>query len=196
MKNLKAKALNRKAANKKSRPDDILKAMDLKPGMVIVDIGAGGGYFTLRFAEIVGDEGRVYAVDTNSTSLKFIEGNAFKKGLNNVHVVLANDTLNLPLKKVDVIFMRNVTHHIPDRIQYFKNLRKFLKIDGRIAIIEYKKSKFLSFRGIFGHYVSKKALMHEMLESGYTYEKEYDFLPEQYFVVYSNVSVINARGYD
>jgi len=186
MKNLKAKVLNRKAANKKSRPDDILKVMDLKPGMVIVDIGAGGGYFTFKFAEIVGDGGRVYAVDTNSTSLKFIEDNAFKKGLNNVHVVLANDTLNLPLKKVDVIFMRNVTHHIPDRIQYFKNLRKFLKIDGRIVIIEYKKGKIFSFRGMFGHHVSKKVLMREMLESGYTYEKEYDFLPEQYFVVYSN----------
>ncbi|MBC8525549.1 MAG: class I SAM-dependent methyltransferase [Candidatus Cloacimonetes bacterium] len=186
MKNLQAKMFNRKASKPKSKSDQIIEAIALKPGLNIADIGAGGGYFSLRFAEIVGEEGKVYATDTNPEFLEFIKNAAKEKGLDNIIPTLSiEDRLNLPEKSLDFIFIRNVTHHIPNRIKYFRNLKDFLKLDGKIIIIEYKKGKFFTFRGIFGHDVPKEIITREMEKAGYLLEKEFDFLPEQHFTIYS-----------
>jgi len=186
MRNLKAEIFNKKASDSRNKPNQIIETIGLKSGQVIADIGAGGGYFTLRFAEIVGEEGKVYAVDTDEKLLEFVNNNAKQKGLNNIITVLAKDKLELPKEGLDFVFMRNVTHHISDRVSYFKELRKFLKPYGRVVIIEYKKGKPFTFRGIFGHYISKETIVQEMEEAGYVLEKEFDFLPEQHFTIYLN----------
>ncbi|MCD6468684.1 MAG: class I SAM-dependent methyltransferase [Thermoplasmata archaeon] len=111
MKNLKAKMFNKKASNP-NKPDQIIKNIGLKPRQTIADIGAGGGYFTLKFAEAVGRKGRVYAVDTNPGFLEFIKSSAKEKGLDNITTVLTKEErLDLPKESLDFIFMRNVTHH-------------------------------------------------------------------------------------
>ncbi|MCD6511163.1 MAG: methyltransferase domain-containing protein [Thaumarchaeota archaeon] len=182
--NFQARMFNKKASDPKNKPDQIIEAIAPKPGQSVADIGSGGGYFSLRFAEMVG-EGRVYAVDTNPEFLEYVKNIAREKGLDNVIPILASgDELDLPEKGLDLIFMRNVTHHIPNRVEYFKNLKRFLKPDGRIAIIEYKKGKIFTFRGLFGHHVPKETIIREMEESGYSLEKEFDFLPEQHFTIY------------
>lgn len=185
MRNLKAEMFNKKAANPKNKPDQIIEAIGLKSGQTIADIGAGGGYFSLRFAEIIGKGGKVYAVDTNPEFLQFIKDRAKEKELNNIITLLIDDKLTLPEKSLDFVFMRNVTHHLPNRIEYFKNLKQFLKPNGRIVIIEYKKGKIFSFHGLFGHYISKEIIIQEMKDAGYLLEKEFDFLPEQHFTIYS-----------
>lgn len=185
MKNFKAEMFNKKAADPKNKPDKIIEVIGLKQGQSIADIGAGGGYFSLRFAEIVGDKGKVYAIDTNPEFLQFIKSNAKEKSLNNVVTILTKDKLDLPENNLDFIFMRNVTHHIPNRIEYFKNLKRFLKSNGKIVIIEYKKGKIFTFRGLFGHDVPKETIIQEMKEAGYLLEEEFDFLPEQHFTIFS-----------
>ena len=183
----KAKMFNKKASDSKSKPDQIVSAIGLKPGQTIADIGTGGGYFSLRFAGIVGEKGKVYAIDTNPKFLEFVKNTAEEKGLNNITTVLAKGgKLNLPEQSLDFIFMRNVTHHIPNRIEYFKNLKGFLKFDGRIVITEYKKGKLFTFRGMFGHYVPKEIIIQEMKDAGCSLEKEFDFLPEQHFTIFSS----------
>lgn len=194
MKNLKAKMFNKKASNPKNKPDQIIKNIELKPGQTIADIGAGGGYFTLKFAETVGEKGRVYAVDTNPSFIEFIKNNAKEKRLNNILTLLIKkEELNLPEKSLDFIFMRNVTHHIPNRTKYFKNLKKFLKPNGKIIIIEYKKSKPFTFRRIFGHHIPKETIKQEMKEAGYMLIKEFDFLPEQHFTIYSKQANVTHK---
>ena len=64
--NFQAKMFNRKASDPKNKPDQILKALALQPRQNVADIGAGDGYFSLSFAEALGREGHVFAVDTNS----------------------------------------------------------------------------------------------------------------------------------
>ena len=184
MASFQAKMFNKKASAPKNKPDQIIKAIGLRPGQSIADIGAGGGYFSLRFAEIVGEKGKVYSVDTNPEFLQFIESKAEEKGLNNIFTILTIDKLDLPENSLDFVFMRNVTHHIPNRVEYFKNLKRFLKPYGKVIIIEYKKGKFFTFRGLFGHHLPKNTIIQEMKKAGYKLEKEFDFLPEQHFTIY------------
>ena len=141
----------------------------------------------MKFAELVGPKGNVYAVDTNPEFLFFVKNNARENKLGNVATVLSKgESLNLPEKSIDLIYFRNVIHHIQDRENYFKNLKKFLKPSGKIAIIEYKKPGFFSSRKIFGHYLPKETIVLELEKAGYLLEKEFNFLPEQHFTVYSD----------
>jgi arsenite methyltransferase len=185
--NSKAEMFNSKASKSKSKPDEVLKALVLQQGQTVADIGSGGGYFALRFAEIVGAEGHVFAVDTDQNFLNFIQNSAKERGLVNVETVLSTkDSAALPEKSLDLIFMRNVSHHLPDRPEYFKKLRVALKPQGRIAIIEYRRDKGFSFHRMFGHYVPKETIIKEMKEAGYQLEKDLDFLPEQSFTIFSS----------
>ena len=128
--NGKARMLNKKASDPKNKPHWVLDRLALQSGIIVADIGAGGGYFSLRFAEAVGKDGVVFAVDTNSGFLKFIKERAKEKGLDNVKTVLTSeDDLSLP-ENVDLIFMRNVCHHIPNRINYFIELKKSFEREG------------------------------------------------------------------
>jgi len=186
MKNSQAEMFNKKASNPKNKPDQIIETIALKPGQSVADIGSGGGYFSLRFAKIVGQKGKVYAIDTNPDFLEFIKKSAKDEGLNNIiPKLVSEDRLDLPKKSLDFIFMRNVTHHLPNRTKYFRELKELLKPDGKIVVIEYKKGKFFTFRGIFGHSVPKEIIAREMKEAGYLLENEFDFLPEQHFTIYS-----------
>jgi len=186
MTNFQAKMFNKKASDPRNKPDQIIEAIALKPCQSIADIGSGGGYFSMRFAKIVGKEGRVYAVDTKPGFLEYVKNSAKEKGLDNViPTLVSGDKLDLPEKSLDLIFMRNVTHHIPNRVEYFKSLKQFLKPNGRIVIIEYKKGKIFTFRGLFGHYISKEVIIQEMRKTGYLLEKEFNFLPEQHFTIYA-----------
>jgi arsenite methyltransferase len=187
MGNTRAEMFNSKASNPKNKPDEVLKNLDVQHGQTVADIGSGGGYFALRFAEIVGAEGHVFAVDTEQNFLDFVQNSAKEKGFNNVETVLATkDGINLPEKSIDLIFMRNVTHHLPNRPEYFKKLKAVLKPKGRIAIIEYRRDKGFSFHRMFGHYVPKETIIKEMEEAGYQLEKDLDFLPEQSFTIFSS----------
>jgi ubiquinone/menaquinone biosynthesis C-methylase UbiE len=186
MKNLKAEMFNRKASDPENKPDQTLEALALQPGQTVADIGAGGGYFSLRFADAVGKEGHVFAVDTDPSFLEFIKSNAKEKGLDNVETVLATeDELNLPKGSLDLVFMRNVTHHLPNRVDYFRKLKELLKPEGRIAIIEYRCGGGFSFHKMFGHFVPKEVIVAEMHKPGYQLKKDLDFLPEQSFTIFS-----------
>jgi arsenite methyltransferase len=189
IRNPKAEMFNRKASNPKNKPGEVLKALGLQQRQRVADVGSGGGYFALRFAEIVGAEGRVFAVDTNPKFLEFIQDSAKENGLTNVETVpTEKDKPILPEKSVDLIFMRNVCHHLSNRVEYFRRLKNTLKTSGRVAIIEYRSGRGFSFHKLFGHYVAKEKIIEEMKEAGYKLEKEEDFLPEQSFTLFSMFS--------
>ncbi len=188
MRNIKAEMFNRKASDPKSMSDRIIRSIDLKSGHNIADIGSGGGYFSLKFARSVGQHGKVYAIDKDLNLLNYIKDRSKEKELSNIiPIFIKNDKIDLHKDSLDFIFMRNVTHHISDRVEYFNDLKYYLREEGKIVIIEYKKSKLFSFRGIFRHYIPKDNIIKEMKKAGYKLEKEFDFLPEQHFTVYSKI---------
>lgn len=185
-KNPKADMLNKTASEPKNQPNRILETLELKEEQTVVDIGSGGGYFTLRFSDIVGKNGRVIAVDIEPKFLDHVKSIIEEKKAANIETILTKkEHLILPEKSADLIFMRNVCHHISDRPQYFRQLKKVLKPDGRVAIIDYIRGNKISFHRIFGHYTDKEKIIEEMIEAGYKLNKDEKFLTEQSFTIYS-----------
>jgi len=118
--------------------DNAVGALQLAPGSIVADIGAGSGVFTLPLAKAVGGTGKVYAVDIEQGLVDHIMGKAKEQKANNVSGVLGKFTdPNLPARDLDVAFIYDVLHHIEDRLEYLKNLATYLKPTGRIAVIDF-----------------------------------------------------------
>ena len=99
--------------------------------MTIADLGSGGGYYTFRFARLVGEKGRVLAVDVNQEFLEEINKRAGRDKLSNIDTILAKpDDARIPPGSADLIFIRNAFHHLPRHRDYFMNLARSLKEDG------------------------------------------------------------------
>ena len=116
---------------------ETIAALKLKPGLIVADIGAGTGVFTIPLAQATKPNGTVYAVDIDQALLDVISEKATEQGMRNVQVVLGEfGDPNLPVD-IDLAFINDVLHHIKDRAGYLKNLAAYLKPGGRIAIIEF-----------------------------------------------------------
>lgn len=179
-----AEMYNRKAASAASKPEQILEILDLQPGQQVADIGSGGGYFALRFAQAVGNEGHVYAVDTNHEFLRYLSQEARERGLENITTLLVTGGASeLPARSLDLVFMRNVHHHLPNRIEYFKKLREALKPDGKIAIIEHDGRGFLNLFRLLGRFTSQETIVEEMTAAGFQAIKRPDILSKQSFTI-------------
>ena len=90
--------------------------------------------------------------------------------------------MDLP-EKVDMLFLRNVFHHLHEPEKYFKNIKKLLNEDGIVALIDYKKEKS-SFTGKSSHYTPENVMNAEMEKAGFYMFKKFDFLAEQSFMLF------------
>lgn len=118
--------------------DEIVGRLDLKPGQVVADIGAGPGIFSLALAKAVGPTGKVYAEEVDQAFIDRIKQKLQEQHVTNVQPVLGAFTdPRLPAADVDVAFFHDVLHHIEDRPGFLKALAPSVKAAGRIAIIEY-----------------------------------------------------------
>jgi len=181
-----AEMFNRTAAQARKRPDVILSTLALRPGQAIADLGSGGGYFCFRFADAVGGQGRVYAIDVETDFLAFIRERAREKQIANVVTVPIPDVDRvLPLEALDWLFMRNVFHHLDGRAALLRGYRRFLKPSGRVAIVEHKPAfTIFDLRRPFGHYVKPEKIIMEMEEAGYRAAARHDTLPGYSFTIF------------
>jgi arsenite methyltransferase len=174
--------LNKEASSPRSMPDEIVASLDIREGDVIADIGSGGGYYTLRFAGKVGKGGRVYAVDVKPKYLEFIRRKTAREGLDNVSCVLGTgDRVDLPEAGLDLLFARNVFHHLPDPAASFRTMRKYVKPGTRVAIIEHKPKRGFGFIALFKHHTPGETVVRQMEKAGYSLTASFDFLPDQTF---------------
>ena len=121
--------------------NDVVKAIGLKPGESIADIGAGTGLYTRLFAQAVGPTGKVYATDIAPKFLTYIAANAAKDGLKNVETVQGADrSTNLKDASVDVAFSSDVYHHFEYPMTMNASIRRALKPNGRLYVLEMEKT--------------------------------------------------------
>ena len=165
------------------KPDQVMAELGLEPGDRAADIGAGGGYFSFRLADAVGDTGRVYAVDVDREMLDYLALKAEEKGYAGVEVVEAEfQDPKLP-EPVDLILIVNTYHHLEGRTAYFENARRYLLDGGRVAVIDFKRRGL--FSRLFGIYTDPSIIRSEMEAAGYRLEGQPDFLDRQSFLIFS-----------
>jgi arsenite methyltransferase len=169
--------------DKWQQPDRIIQSLDIRPGQTVADIGSGSGYFALHLARAVGPAGEVYAVDTDENINQALKSRAKKEQAKNIHVVLGRDDDPLLPVAVDLIFTSNTYHHIGNRVSYFAGLRKYLKPDGRIVIIDF--DDHARFEAFVGHATPAESIKAEMERAGYRLQRRFDYLDRQSFMMFT-----------
>ena len=147
----------------------VVKAMALKAGDAVADVGAGTGIYTRLFAQAVGPSGKVYANDIAPKFLTYIAQNAAKDGLKNVQTVQGGDrSTNLPDASVDVIFNSDVYHHFEYPLTMNADMRRALKPSGRLYVLEFEKVAGLSSANTMTHVrAPKETVIAEIEKSGF-----------------------------
>lgn len=166
------------------KPAQVIKALEIKEGSTIADIGAGSGYFTFLIAQEVGPEGVVYAVDIEPGLLEYIKTKAEEQNITNILTIkgVPDDAL-LESHSIDLVFFCNTLHHIDLPYAYLDNLKRYMKPSARLAVIDYKrkKSKVGPRKKIR---LKRKKVIYMMEGMGFKLIREYDFLEHQYYLVF------------
>ncbi len=167
------------------KPHEVVMALALAPGERIADIGAGSGYFSLRFAQHVGPTGRVFAVDIGPDMILHLNQRIRDEGLDNVRTILAlpDDPL-LPDASVNRVFICDTWHHISDHPHYLGVLKKVLKPGGQVVVIDFQK-KDTPVGAPMEMRVAREDVVREFERHGFRLAKEHTFLPYQYFLVFT-----------
>ena len=173
------------ARDEYQKPHEVIAALGLREGETIADIGAGSGYFTLRFAHHVGDSGRIYAVDVSPDMIRHVNRNIRNLKVNNVITVLSdNDDPLLADGSIDRFFICDTWHHIENQTKYLALMKKMLKPGGQVIMIDFQK-RDLPIGPPMGMKISREDLLAQMKNNGYRLLKEHTFLPYQYFLVFT-----------
>jgi len=161
-----------------------IKALDVKPGQVVADVGAGSGYYTVRLARQVGRTGRVYASDIQPEMIVHLQQRLVRERVDNVDVVQATEVNpRLPDGIFDLVLMVDVYHELSRPQDVLRRLRTALKPDGRLVLIEYRKeSTWVPIRE--EHKMSVKEARMELEAEGYRFDRVIDVLPWQHILVF------------
>lgn len=163
------------------KPDVVIAALALAPNMIVADVGAGTGYFTVRLARAV-PHGEVIATDIEPDMVRYLDERARREQLANVHAVLATATdPKLAAQSVDRILVVDVWHHIDDRVGYARGLAAALRPGGAIAIVDFTAD---STRGPPKHHrLPAQTIVDDLRAAGLDAEVSPAALPDQYIVV-------------
>lgn len=176
--------LERPEREEEERPSWLIEALELKPGMVIADIGAGSGYFTWRMAEKVGPNGLVYAVDIQKEMLDVLSQNMAKRKITHFKTFLGTETeVPLPAGSVDLALMVDVYHEFSHPYEMMQSICRALKPGGRVVFVEYKaEDPNVPIKRL--HKMSEAQVRAEMAVQPLEWEKTIDRLPRQHMIVF------------
>jgi ubiquinone/menaquinone biosynthesis C-methylase UbiE len=176
--------LDRPERVKEEGTDKLLKALPIKPGMTVADVGAGSGYYTFPIAKKVGPRGKVLAVDIQKEMLDIIKSRMKARKVSNVEPILGTVTdPKLPEGKVDLILMVDVYHEFSHPYEMTEAMVKALKPGGRLVFVEYKlEDPKVPIKLV--HKMSVKQVLKEMKPHPLAHVKTYDVLPWQHIIVF------------
>ncbi|MEJ2308498.1 MAG: methyltransferase domain-containing protein [Gammaproteobacteria bacterium] len=166
------------------RRDDIIRALDLQPGMAIADIGAGTGFFTMLMAQEVGPFGKAYAVDISPDFVEAIEARAKQRGIGNlVGVVNDQKSVRLPENSVDLVFVSDTYHHFEYPMTTLASIHAALKPGGELVIIDFKRIPGFSGAWVMSHVrAGEQQVAAEIQSAGFELVQRLDFMQTQYFL--------------
>ena len=167
----------------------ILDVLGLKEGDVVADIGSGPGYYTFKFAEMVGERGRVYAVDTNRQHIDYVTGLVKKLGVKNVEAVVPASTGMLLPRKADMAYLCSLYHNIyaldtdEERGTFINSIKRNLKPDGVLVIVDngLVEDRTLPYHG---PHLARELIINQLWYYGLQLVKSYQFIPQRYILVF------------
>jgi ubiquinone/menaquinone biosynthesis C-methylase UbiE len=166
------------------QPDRVVNDLAMKPGTRVADIGCGDGYFTLRLAKSVGEDGLVFAVDINASALDVLKKQAERERLTNVVVVVSEPTdTKLQPECVDVLLVCDVLHEVPEaqRLPLLKSAVHALKSGGFLHLIDYRKSRDVRFDP-YEKLIPRDDLVRICTDAGLLLDGEFHYLKYQVFL--------------
>jgi ubiquinone/menaquinone biosynthesis C-methylase UbiE len=153
------------------RVPDVLAALGAGPGSHVADVGSGDGFFSVRLARAVGPTGRVYAVDISADALSRLRTRLQSEGVDNVEIIAGEtDDPRLPEATLDAALIVNAYHEMVQYREMLAHLRRALKPEGRLVIIEPITPRMRGeprFRQVEDHEIAPWYVTGELREAGF-----------------------------
>lgn len=169
------------------KPEQVMDALYIGEGSVVADLGAGGGWFTIRLARRVGHQGKVYAEDIQRLMIEAITRRVQREGLANVEPILGNDVDPFPglaPGTLDAVLIVDAFHEMADPVVLLRNVARALKPRGRIGIIDYREGEGGPGPDDPQSRVPPSVIVARAGEAGLAFDREETFLTYQYFLVF------------
>jgi ubiquinone/menaquinone biosynthesis C-methylase UbiE len=170
------------------KPEELLDLLGIKEGDVVADIGAGGGFFSLRAAERVGRTGKVLAVDVQPEMIAGLEMMIERFGHENIVPILGSvDDPKLPANSVDHVLIVISYHEFSHPVEMMRHIRRAMKRDGQMLIVEYK-AETLDSRVAPLHKMNEAEIMEELSALGFRRDRVIDIIPSQHVFVFKKTN--------
>ncbi len=176
--------LDRPGREEEEHPDKVIDALNLRPGEIVADLGAGSGYFTFRIAPRVGETGRVLAVEIQEEMLSTLRTRAAALKTANVEVVQGSEIdPHLPGAGVNLVLVVDVYHELAYPFEVMTKVRESLKPGGQVVFVEYRKEDpEVPIKDV--HKMSVEQLEKEMKAVGLVRVRTVETLPLQHIVIF------------
>jgi ubiquinone/menaquinone biosynthesis C-methylase UbiE len=167
---------------------EIIAATGVEAGMAVADIGAGTGLHTWLFAERVGPDGHVYAIDISPVFIENIRRIAEAKGLGNVSAILnTQDDVRLPPASVDLAFLSNVYHHFEQPQPIMASIHRALRPGGTLVVIDFERGEGAPQWVRHHARIGREQALEEISGFGFELLEDADFLQQNYFLRFRKV---------
>lgn len=167
----------------------IVDALGLEPGDEVADIGAGSGLFSRLFAEEVGPEGKVFAVDISENLLEHMDRVNDEQGIENVETVLGGFTSpHLPPRSVDLAFVCDTYHHFGQPHEMLTSIHEVLRPGGRLVVVDFVRDPAETEEWVLDHVrAGQETVTAEVLAAGFRLVREIPLMETQYVLVFEPV---------
>lgn len=125
-------------------PEKVIREIGLKPGDIFLDAGCGEGYFSIVASEVVGDSGKVYAIDINNEAIVNLKKEIDERNITNIKAITGDITKKIPLGNeiIDICLVANVLHGLVINKEVestLKEISRVMKPNGDLAVVDFKK---------------------------------------------------------
>lgn len=179
-----AQWLEREEREREERGDLLLRELALKPGMDVMDVGAGTGYYARRIAALVGPNGKVYAIDVQPEMVEMLNDLARRPGLGNIKPVLGSEkSVTLADGVADLAIMVDVYHELEFPSEMLASITRALRPGGRVVFVEYRaEDPRVPIKPL--HKMSAAQIRREAEHNGLIWERTANTLPWQHVVIF------------